>query len=111
VNLPVFWNGIGAMPPASGINYASWLAVGFVFQFFVRRFHFRWWMRHNYLLSAGLDSGVAVALVAMFFFVILPSNNVSINWWGNTVWQNTADAAGIPAKLLGEGETFGPTSW
>ena len=30
---------------------------------------------------------------------------------GNTVYTNTADYAGVPNKLLADGETFGPTSW
>jgi hypothetical protein len=46
--MPAFWNGASSIPPATGINYASWFAVAFVFQFFMRRRHFRWWMRYNY---------------------------------------------------------------
>ncbi|KAE9409309.1 OPT oligopeptide transporter [Gymnopus androsaceus JB14] len=112
VNIPVFFGGVGAIPPASGINYTSWAAVGFVFNYCIRRFHFRWWMRYNYILSAALDSGVAVSLILIFFFVQLPKGGFTLNWWGNTVWQNTADAMGLPFKLPnGPNGTFGPTSW
>jgi hypothetical protein len=68
VNMPVFFNGVAFIPPANGINYASWFAVGFIFQWFMRRFHFRWWMRYNYILSAGLDSGISVAVIFIFFW-------------------------------------------
>lgn len=111
VNIPVFFAGVGAIPPATGLNYASWAITGFVFNFLVRRNHFRWWMRYNYILSAALDAGVAISLVVIFFSVQYPKGGFNINWWGNTVWQNTADALGTPANVLKPGETFGPSSW
>lgn len=56
------------------------------------------------------DAGVAICLVVMFFTLQYPKGGISLNWWGNTVWQNTADAMGIPL-LVSETGTFGPTSW
>lgn len=90
INVPVFFTGVGAMPPATGINYSSWVMVGFVFQWAMRRFHFRWWMRYNYILSAALDAGVALGLIVIFFTVQFPRNgtiglNTIQTWWGNTV--------------------------
>jgi hypothetical protein len=29
------------MPPATAINYSSWAVTGFVFQYWIRRHHFR----------------------------------------------------------------------
>ncbi|THU91639.1 OPT oligopeptide transporter [Dendrothele bispora CBS 962.96] len=110
INIPVFFAGVGAIPPASGINYASWALAGFIFNYFMRRFHFRWWMRYNYILSAGLDAGVAIGLVVIFFTVMLPKGGIELNWWGNTVWMNTADANGMPFKVSETG-TFGPSTW
>jgi hypothetical protein len=88
--VPVFFAGVGAMPPATGINYSSWIITGFIFQWFMRRFHIRWWMRYNYILSAALDAGVAVGLIVVFFTVQYPRNGtIGLNtiqaWWGNTV--------------------------
>jgi len=116
INVPVFFAGVGAMPPASGINYSAWVMTGFVFQWFMRRFHFRWWMRYNYILSAALDAGVALGLIVIFFTVQYPKNGTIglttiQTWWGNTVWTKTADALGTPFKALAAGEKFGPTSW
>ena len=90
INVPVFFAGVGAMPPASGINYSSWVMTGFLFQWFMRRYHFRWWMRYNYILSAALDAGVALGLLVIFFTVQYPKNgSIGLNtiqtWWGNTV--------------------------
>ncbi|TFK95330.1 OPT oligopeptide transporter protein-domain-containing protein [Pterulicium gracile] len=109
INMPIFFSGIGFMPSATGINYASWLLTGFIFQYYIRKKYFMRWMRYNYILSAGLDAGTALAIVAIFFLLALPVvGGVQFQWWGNTVWQQTADAMAIPAMMLGEGEVFGP---
>ncbi|KAG1715802.1 hypothetical protein ID866_1378 [Astraeus odoratus] len=111
INIPVIFAGIGAMPPASGINYSSWVLVGFIFQWFMRRYHFRWWMRYNYILSAGLDAGVALGIIFIFFTLQMPKGGIQLNWWGNIAWQNTADALGTPLRTVAEGQIFGPSSW
>jgi OPT family small oligopeptide transporter len=112
INIPVFCGGVSAIPAASAYNYAAWALTGFIFNFVVRRRHFRGWMRYNYILSAALDAGVALCLIVMFFAVQYRGggSSPSVNWWGNTVWQNTNDAMGVPF-LVAESGTFGPTSW
>ena len=45
VNLPVALNGVLFIPPATGVNYASWLLVGGVFQSYLRRMRFAWWSK------------------------------------------------------------------
>jgi len=85
INVPVFFAGLGAMPPASGINFISWTLCGFIFNYVIRRFHFRWWMRYNYILSAALDAGVAMSMIVVFFSLGLPkTGGIQLNWWGNT---------------------------
>lgn len=84
INIPVFFAGLGAMPPASGINYISWVLWGFIFNYVIRRFHFRWWMRYNYILSAALDAGVALALLVIFFSLgLAKTGGIQLDWWGN----------------------------
>lgn len=109
VNIPVCFAGLAQLPPATGINYSSWAMVGCLFQWFIRRYHFRWWLRFNYILSAGLDIGVSLGMVLVFFILQYPKGGFTLNWWGNTVWQTTADAQGLP-RLVANG-TFGPTVW
>ncbi|KAJ7823560.1 OPT oligopeptide transporter protein-domain-containing protein [Mycena olivaceomarginata] len=82
INIPVFCGGVGAIPAASAYNYAAWALTGFIFNYVVRRRHFRWWMRYNYILSAALDAGVAIALIVIFFAVQYPNGGTSIDWWG-----------------------------
>jgi len=112
ISMPVFFSGTAYMPPATGINYSSWAVVGFMFQYLVRRRHFTWWSRYNYILSAALDSGVAVCTIVIFFCLLFPTKaGFHIIWWGNTVSKNTADAVGAPFVTLAPGETFGPKVW
>ncbi|KAF9444401.1 OPT oligopeptide transporter [Macrolepiota fuliginosa MF-IS2] len=112
LNFPIIFSGTGYIPPASAVNYIPWGIVGFVFQYVVRRRHFSWWTKYNYVLSAALDSGVAVAVVLIFFCLQYPQNGgIGIDtiqtWWGNTVPFTTADAKGTPLRILAPGESFG----
>ncbi|KAJ3574619.1 hypothetical protein NP233_g1653 [Leucocoprinus birnbaumii] len=111
VNIPIFFAGLGAIPPASGINYMSWVLVGFLFNYVIRKFRFRWWMRYNYILSAALDSGVAISMIVIFFCLQFPKGGINLDWWGNTVAYNNADANGIPFKPIPSGQTVGPATW
>ncbi|KAF9042221.1 small oligopeptide transporter [Panaeolus papilionaceus] len=116
VNLPVIFNGTGLIPPATAINYVPWAAVGFVFQYVIRRRHFSWWTKYNYVLAAALDSGVAVSILVIFFCLQFPRNGTigltTIQaWWGNTFPFETADGLGTPIRQLAEGQIFGPSHW
>ena len=83
------------------------------------------------MLSAALDSGVAVGAVLIFFCLQYPKNgNIGLDnvqtWWGNTyvvffsrglallflpwfysVPFNTADALGTPLLSVDDGQIFG----
>ncbi|KAG6856397.1 hypothetical protein H0H87_005015 [Tephrocybe sp. NHM501043] len=67
VSTPVILNGVSQIPPATGINYSSWFAVAFVFQYLIRKRNFAWWSKFNYVLSAALDSGTVISLIFIFF--------------------------------------------
>jgi len=111
INIPVALVAADSVPPANGVNFSSWIFAGFFFQWFMRRYHYRWWIRYNYLLSTGLDAGVIVGLVVIFFALQLPRGGIEVNWWGNSVWKNTVDANLTPLKTVAPGEIFGPSSW
>lgn len=78
-------------PPATGINIASFLLVGFIFQYWIRRHHFAWWSKYNYALSAALDVGTLGSLIFIFLVLALPG--AKLNWWGNTVFKNSTSQA------------------
>ena len=118
INFPVIFAAMLLIPPASGINYSSWFMAGVVFrrnnlssfcivlmlikntEFLLRRRKFRWWSKFNFISSAALDSGTVVGVTFVFLLLQLPKGGtLSINWWGNTVFLNTDDAAGVPYRI------------
>ncbi|KAG2142311.1 OPT oligopeptide transporter protein-domain-containing protein [Suillus bovinus] len=100
VSTPVVLNGVSYIPPAAGINYSAWFAVGFVFQYLIRKRNFAWWSKFNYVTSAALDSGTVLSLVVIFFTLEFPKGGLYINWWGNTVYKNTADWNRLALKAI-----------
>lgn len=99
-----------SIPPASGVNIASFLVVGFVFQFWIRRYYFAWWARYNYVLSASLDVGTVAGLLVIFLCLRLPK--ADLVWWGNTVYTRTTDWTGEARDPLPDGKDyFGPDTW
>ncbi|KAL6661181.1 hypothetical protein ACP70R_000565 [Stipagrostis hirtigluma subsp. patula] len=72
---------VNMMPPARSVNFLMWGAVGFVFNHVVYRRYKGWWARHNYVLSAGLDAGVA--FMGILSYAVLQSRGVNgVKWWG-----------------------------
>jgi hypothetical protein len=73
ISTPLILIGIGAIPPATGINYSSWFLVGFIFQYLFRNRNFLAWSKYNYIISAGLDTGENVSTT----FVSLNADDTS----------------------------------
>lgn len=107
IHWPLFFAGTGNLPPATGINYTTAFVVSYVFNKIIKERKPRWWAKYNYLLSAALDSGVAVSAIIIFFCVVFPGG--SLTWWGNTVSSTTADGLGTPRFEVNG--TFGPKNW
>lgn len=81
INMPILIGGAGGFFPARAVNYICWLSVGLFFNFVVYRKFKPWWARHNYILSAGLDAGVAFMAILCYF--TLQSRNINgVSWWG-----------------------------
>ena len=112
VSTPIALIGVSFIPPATGINYSSWFAVGFIFQFVIRKRNFQWWSKYNYVTGAALDCGTSsfclnegtrvltvpdlcdctgtiLSLLTIFYTLQLPKGGLQINWWGNTVFENS----------------------
>ncbi|XP_006344013.2 oligopeptide transporter 7-like [Solanum tuberosum] len=69
INMPVLIGATGMMPPATAVNYTTWIIVGFLSGFVVYRYRPDWWQRHNYVLSGALDAGLA--FMAVFKYLSL----------------------------------------
>ncbi|RSM13656.1 hypothetical protein CEP52_001808 [Fusarium oligoseptatum] len=108
---PLIFGGAGSIPPATPLNYLSWGVVGFVFQFWIKKRHFRWWTRLNFLTSSALDLGLALATLFIFFAFTLHGVEPP-SWWGNNVISTTMDVQGTAIQAhVAQGERFGPESW
>ncbi|KAI7999446.1 Oligopeptide transporter 5 [Camellia lanceoleosa] len=81
INMPILIGGAGGLPLVKAVNYRCWLAVGIVFNFVVYRRYKGWWVRHNYILSAALDAGVAFMAILCYFTLQIRDIN-GIKWWG-----------------------------
>ncbi|OGM51347.1 small oligopeptide transporter [Aspergillus bombycis] len=109
IHWPIFFAGTGNLPPATGINYSTAFVVSLIFNKIIKGRRPNWWAKYNYVLSAALDSGVAVSAILIFFSLVLPG--VSLSWWGNNVNGGTVDSKGTPWLELKANETFGESAW
>ncbi|CAK9321750.1 unnamed protein product [Citrullus colocynthis] len=81
INMPIIIGATGGMPPARSVNYITWGIVGIFFNFYVYKKFKGWWARHNYILSAALDAGVAFMGIVIYF--TLQSKDIfGPDWWG-----------------------------
>lgn len=47
VNVPIFFNAAGNIPPANTTQYSLWFIFGFLFNYLIRKKAFQWWTRYN----------------------------------------------------------------
>ncbi|KAJ8500158.1 hypothetical protein OPV22_010710 [Ensete ventricosum] len=81
INMPVLIGATGSMPPATAVNYTTWVFVGFLSGYVIYRYRREWWKRHNYVLSGALDAGLA--FMGVLLYLCLGLEKVRLNWWGN----------------------------
>ncbi|GKZ55771.1 hypothetical protein AnigIFM49718_000937 [Aspergillus niger] len=105
VNVPIFFNAAGNIPPANTTQYSLWFIFGFLFNYLIRKRAMDWWKKYNYLFQAAMDTGTAIATIVIFF--ALGYTNTTFNWWGNTVGSNTDDQNSVPWLTVPTGGHFG----
>ncbi|KAL4594728.1 hypothetical protein ACB092_12G040000 [Castanea dentata] len=79
VHMPVLLGATSMMPPATAVNFTSWIIVGFLSGYVVFKYKPDMWKRYNYVLSGGVDAGTAFMTVLLF----LALGATQIKWWGN----------------------------
>ncbi|KAL4920746.1 OPT oligopeptide transporter protein-domain-containing protein [Aspergillus aurantiobrunneus] len=105
---PIIFGGSGLIPPATPLNYLTWGLVGYVFNKYIRDRWRGWWMQYNYVLSAGLDVGLALCTILIFLTLNLTKTEFP-SWWGTRVAAETMDAADEAVQV--SGVKFGPEKW
>ncbi|KAF3440306.1 hypothetical protein FNV43_RR18590 [Rhamnella rubrinervis] len=81
IHMPVIFGATMNMPPATAVNYTSWVLIGFASGFVAYRYYRGWWSRHNYVLSGALDAGLA--FMGVLLHLCLGMEHISLKWWGN----------------------------
>ena len=82
LNAPVMLGAMNWLPPATPLSFSSWAIIGLIFNYFIKRRYHGWWQNYNYVTAAGLDAGLIIATIVVFFAITLP--NVTIpQWFGN----------------------------
>lgn len=75
------------LPPATPLNFSTWAMVGLTFNFWIRRRWSGWWQMYNYITAAGIDVGLIICTLIIFFALTLPEISLP-QWWGNvTVFE------------------------
>lgn len=111
LNAPIIFSGNGQIPPATPLNYLAWGSVGLFFNHTLRNKFRGWWMRFNYITSAGLDSGLVVCTILIVLTLSLTSTSAP-KWWGNVGALDTMDYNDNAwYENVADGETFGPKTW
>ncbi|KAI4274893.1 MAG: hypothetical protein LQ337_003597 [Flavoplaca oasis] len=106
INLPVLFGSLSWIPPATGLNFSVWAVVCFIFNSVIRRRKPEWWGKYTMTLSAGLDSGLAIGVVVIFFGIIFPGWMEGFSWWGIEIYKQGCDWQACPYKTVKAGETF-----
>lgn len=111
LSAPIIFGGTGSIPPATPLNYLSWGIIGWFFNKYIKNRYRGWWMRFNYLTSAGMDVGLALSTIVIILALNL-TNTAAPSWWGNNVPAQTMDYLGTAVqKTVPDGEFFGPRNW
>lgn len=103
LNPSVLWAGALNWTGGNNLSYATnGLYISFIFMYYIKRHYRAWWEKYNYLLEAGFDVGVAIS--GIFQTLVLGfGENVSINWWGNSV-----STAGVDYQSYNQNSTLLP---
>ncbi|KAK3830517.1 MAG: OPT family small oligopeptide transporter [Linnemannia elongata] len=81
VHFPVLLAATSNMPPAQAYFYPNGIFLGFIFMWYIRRYHNGWWKRYNYVTSAAMDTGVALSGLLCYFMLQSWDENF-FEWWG-----------------------------
>lgn len=54
------------------------------------------------MLSSALDSGAVIGVILIFFTLQFPRSR-NLRWWGNVIFENTADVKRTPLKSIPSG--------
>ncbi|KAA1073318.1 hypothetical protein PGT21_008224 [Puccinia graminis f. sp. tritici] len=69
INCSLFISGLSHGMFGANSGRFTAVIVGFVSQFYMRKYHFKWYKKYNYILCAALDGGTQITVVALAFLL------------------------------------------
>jgi hypothetical protein len=98
-NAPILLGAMAWLPPATPLSFSTWAITGLIFNYGIRKHFNAWWHKYNYITAAGLDAGLIISTIIIFFAITLP--NVTIpQWWGNVDVYETAVSTNITDQCI-----------
>jgi len=91
-NYSYFW-------PAVPVSILSWL--------YVKKRYLAFWSKYNYVFSAALSSGIAIAAIVIFFALQF-NGTIEFAWWGTDVPYLGCEGTACPRLEIPESGYFGP---
>lgn len=73
---------------ATPLSFFSWVYFGLIFNKIIRSKYPGWWRNYNYITAAGLDAGLIISTIVIFFCITFPGVDIP-QWWGNVGVQDT----------------------
>ncbi|KAJ1950203.1 hypothetical protein EC988_004477 [Linderina pennispora] len=80
INIAVIFNVVGNLPPAPTHDFVWFFVVCAFTNWYVHSRWNGWWQRYAFAFSAGMDSGLAISGIIIFFAF----EHVKLRWWGNS---------------------------
>lgn len=139
LHAPIMLGAMGWLPPATPLSFSTWGIFALLFNYVIRKRFHGWWSTYNYITAAALDAGLVLSTIVIFFAITLPGVTIP-QWWGNVgvygtmvrhhpflfvvigrddiigekianfLNQKDSEYTAI-LKTVGDGETFGPSTW
>ncbi|CAK7896647.1 oligopeptide transporter 2 [[Candida] anglica] len=94
----VVMGGFTKFAPYNLSYYTAGMYVSWLFMSYVKKRYTSWWIKYNYILSCGLDAGVALSAIVIFGAVY--KDNLKLSWWGNKVYLQGIDGGNGQRSLL-----------
>lgn len=92
-NITIICGYISVLSHGTTSGYLLHFIVGFASQFFLRKYRTNWFIKYNYILSAGLDGGAQVINFLLTFAVFGAGGKVVKfpAYWGNNYRKGNLD--------------------
>ncbi|KAG5370336.1 Oligopeptide transporter 2 [Yarrowia sp. E02] len=89
----IFIQGLLAWAPQNLTYQTGGLYVAILFNGYIKSRYLAWWKKYAYIFEAGLNTGIALSSIIIFFSVSYHPKD--LDWWGNNVMGAGMDGGGI----------------